>query len=340
MTRVARIAAGAVAVGFAMLPLTPAGAIPIGTTPIGTTSIAQSPAPSSGVPDVAETWYTTLPIPKCASIPLCPQLGSIVSKLLSLAPLNSIRVGNILGQESERAYVLPDLSAVHKGDDAHGQMVLPIDTSPTAGTIAPQTAKIEACAATQRFADAPSGGTGALPKTDCFVSSPLKYNAKLKAFTLDLTPFLRGWEIGRPRDGIALIPSPSAADKSLSSTWLVAFAAHKTATPSTRIHSLITTGAAVNSGMPPSTSTSPSPTPTSPTSVAPVPGLSLPGTTVEVPPAGAPEIAPQTEVAYPITVGRGYRYPVVFIVPLLMLLGAVFFARVFTSDATPRRHQS
>jgi hypothetical protein len=27
----------------------------------------------------------------------------------------------------------------------------------------------------------------------------------------------------------------------------------------------------------------------------------------------------------------------VFIVPLLMLLGAVFFARIFTSDATPRR---
>jgi hypothetical protein len=339
MTRLARIAVATVAVGVAVLPLTPAAAMSIGANPFHATSVAQPPASTNGVPDVAETWYTTLPIPKCASIPLCPQLGAIVSKLLSLAPLNSIRVGNILGQESERAYVLPDLSAVHKGTDAHGQMVLPIDTSPTAGTISPATAKIEACAVTQKFPDAPSGGTGALPKTDCFVNAPLKYDAKHNAFTLDLTPFLRGWEIGRPRDGIALIPSPSTADKSLTSTWLVAFAAHTTATPTTRIHSLITTSASVSPGG--STPIVPMPTPSGATVDPAIPGVTLPGTTtVEVPPAGAPEIAPQTEVAYPTTVGRGFRYPVVFIVPLLMLLGAVFFVRVFTSDATPRRHQS
>jgi hypothetical protein len=338
MTRGARIAAAAVAVGIAVLPLTPAAAISIGTRPLAEAVAAPTSAAPNGVPDVAETWYTTLPIPKCATIPLCPQLGSIVSKLLSLAPLNSIRVGNILGQEFERAYVLPDLSALHKGDDAHGQMVLPLDTSPAAGTIAPTTAKIEACAATQKFADAPSGGTGALPKTDCFVNTPLEYDAKLKAFTLDLTPFLRGWEIGRPRDGIALIPSPSAANKSLSSTWLVAFAAHTTATPTTRIHSLITGTGSVSTGTP--ASQTPTPTPTPVTSAPTVPGITLPGTTtVEVPPAGPPVIAtqPQTEVAYPITVRRGFQYPLVFVVPLLMLLGALFFARIFTSDATPRR---
>jgi hypothetical protein len=49
---------------------------------------------------------------------------------------------------------------------------------------------------------------------------------------------------------------------------------------------------------------------------------------------------PQTTVAYPITVGRGFQYPLVFVVPLLMLLGAIFFARIFTSDATPRRLRS
>jgi hypothetical protein len=324
-----RIALGAVAVGIALLPLTPAAAISDGH-PVSATTM--------GVPDVAETWYTTLPIPKCATIPLCPQLGALVSKLLSLAPLNTIRVANTLGQEEARAYVLPDLEALHKGDAAHGRMVLPLDASPTAGTLSPQTAKIEACLATQRFTDAPNGGTGALPKTDCFVQAPLTYDAKDKAFTLDLTPFLRSWEIGRPRDGIALIPRPSGTNKSLTATWLVAFTPHTTATPATGIRSLITISGSTSATARPSSASA---TPT--TVTVPVPAsISLPGPTTEVRPVSPPEVASpqQTTVAYPTTIGRGFRYPVVFVVPLLMLLGAIFFARVFTADATPRRHHS
>ena len=75
-----------------------------------------------------------------------------------------------------------------------------------------------------------------------------------------------------------------------------------------------------------------------------VPDTSLPPPSTQVPPAQPPVVAgqqPPTSVAQqPAAFATSVPPSLAFVVPLLLLIGAVFFARVFTRDATPRTVQS
>jgi Na+/H+ antiporter NhaC len=39
----------------------------------------------------------------------------------------------------------------------------------------------------------------------------------------------------------------------------------------------------------------------------------------------------------PVAFARSFQYPMAFLLPIVLLAGAVFFGRLFTRDATPVR---
>jgi hypothetical protein len=66
----------------------------------------------------------------------------------------------------------------------------------------------------------------------------------------------------------------------------------------------------------------------------------LPNTTV-VPPAAAPPVVasapPVAQQFQPVALSRPFQYPLVFLLPIALLAGAVFLVRLFTRDFTPTR---
>jgi hypothetical protein len=79
----------------------------------------------------------------------------------------------------------------------------------------------------------------------------------------------------------------------------------------------------------------PAPVPAPPAPAAAPPPL--PPMAVAPPSAPAPQLAPPAAApaSRPVAFFRGFRYPSAFLIPLPLLAGAVFLARLFTRDALP-----
>jgi hypothetical protein len=308
-----------------------AGLLTVGAvTPLVWLSMAAvaAPAHTATVADSAEAWYAAAPVDICTTPLGCPppQVPS------SPYPADTLHVGVAGGQETARTYVVPNLFALPLGATlTGGTMTLPVVTDANAGTVSPDTAKILACLATKPVTDGTQGSTQAPPDVDCKTSAPLKYDAKKTVFTVDLAPLLSAWAKGAPQFGIGLVPDTSKAQPS--DAWHVAFNGRKRTGP--HISSLIsyTPPAPI-----PTPASAPAPTqaaPPPPVSSGNTPSVSLPPPTTAQPPAAAPQVAPtqpQPIAQQPVALTRSFQYPMAFLMPLALLVGAVFFVRLFTRD--------
>ena len=281
------------------------------------------------VADAAEAWYADSPIDICSSPLGCPPSQAPTSPY----PADTLHVGVAGGQESARTYLLPDLSSLPFGATVlGGEMTLPVADANGDGTVSAGTAKIRACLATKPVPDGTQGSTSAAPTIDCQVSATPSYDGTHGVFTLDLQPFIDAWAGGQPPLGIALLPDTKAVQQT--DAWHVTFNGRKRA-GSGHISSSLTVQI---------TPQSDTVTPVTPAVPAAPPAASvpLPAPGAVAPPATAPVVAPtqqqpQQLQAQPVAFSRQFQYPLAFLLPLALLAAAVFFSRLFTRDATPRR---
>lgn len=279
------------------------------------------------VGDAAEAWFIASPIDLCST----PIGGCLPGKplLLSPFPADTLYVGVLLGQETFRAYIRPDLAKLPAGSDRlSGTMTLPLAGAATDGTVMPESAAIKACLVLKPFADGIQGSTASPPPTDCTTSSKLRYHAGEGAFTVDLTPFLAAWSEGKPEQGIALVPdSPAPTD-----IWQVALNGRKRLGVK-HVSSAFRVSIAVAT---PTSSPSATATPDETPPMVEVPAPQLPAA-AGLPPAGPPPVLAPSPVAR-VTAGySGFQYPAAFLIPLGLLGLAMFLIRLFTRDLTPHR---
>jgi hypothetical protein len=305
--------------------------------PIGSAGIegASRVAAGARVGDTAEAWYAVpsgslcLPIIGCLPVPL---------PLPSGYPAGTLHVGLTAGKESARAYVVPAATgAVKRGVVAGGSLILPIDSSPLAGTAGLSSAKIDACltiGTLPAHATASAALSGIPPKADCHVSARAVYDKSSDDFSVDLSRFAARWQRGAPYRGIALVPVASGVG--LLDNWQVAFDG-KGSKAAAVVHSLIADvpSHGPGAGSLPTASASPA---TQPASATP-PGIAFPapGTQTEVPPVSPPQVAPTAQASVYLIRSKRFRYPAIFIAPLAILAGVIFFGRLFTGTTVPSR---
>jgi len=308
------------------------------TTPAGAVSQQASQQSSSEatatVADVAEAWYSASPFDACTTPLGCPPPQVPTSPY----PADTLHVGVAGGQETARTYVQPDLLSLPLGATAtSGLMTLPVDTNSTEGTVSPDQAQILACLVAAPFTDGTAGSASAPPKTDCSTSVRPVYDAKKFVFTLDLTPFLKAWASGKVSFGIALVPNVSKLGPT--DSWHVTINGHKLkGRPHVQSRITYTKPPPISSGSDGVTSTPAAPPTTSGVNPPPVSAPDTPATTAGAP-APAPVVAPTQQPApqaQPVAFSQKFQYPLAFLAPIALLVGALFFIRLFTRDAAPR----
>jgi hypothetical protein len=292
------------------------------------------------VPDIAEAWYSNEPIDLCTTPLGCPPDEVPTSPY----PPDTLHIGVAGGQETSRTYLLPDLTRIPYGASViSATMTLPVAAGSTDGTQSPDSAHVLACVATKPFADGAQGSTAAPPKTDCSTSAKTAYNGRKGVLVLDATALLATGPTGLPPLGIALLPDPKSAQPT--DAWHVALNGYKRKNVP-HVQTVITYSAPP--ALPPADPTGGADVPPAPDAPsggaalppppAPTGDLPPPATTsgADTPPVVAGNQPPTTTAQQPAAFTAGIPQPLAFVVPLVLLAGAVFFARVFTRDATPR----
>src|SRR3954452_8677137 len=325
---------GGIAVPFGWLLALPASGAPLAT---------ESGARTVTVTDVSEAWYAPGPVDICTTPLGCPPEEAPTSPY----PADTLHVGVAGGQETARSYLLPDLTLAPPGATIlTATMTLPVDASATDGTQSPESAHVVACLATQPFADGAQGSGQTPPKTDCSITAKASYDGKKSTLTLDLTSIVAAWSRGALPFGIALLPDAAAVQPT--DAWHVTVNGHKRqGTPHVETAITFTPPPVADPSFRPDGNTSGSTTGGSSVGGPPpsTPDTSLPPPSTQVPAAQPPLVAGQqtattTLAQQPAAYARGVPPPLAFVAPLLLLAGAVFFARVFTRDATPRTVQA
>lgn len=333
----ARLRRAATLLGGAAVPVCWLLAMPATAAPMATPDTAA--LHSITVADIAEAWYSASPIDICTTPLGCPPDQAPTSPY----PADTLHVGVAAGQETARTYLLPDLSLVPPGMSfGSTTMTIPVATGTTDGTQSPDTAHVIACLVTAPFADGADGSTQTPPKADCSVSDPASYDAKTSTLRVVLSAITAAWSQGSPELGVALVPDTKAVQQT--DAWHIAINGRKRAgTP--HVSTLVTY---FGSDSPPPDSgvsdlgggsTTSAPPPVS------MPAVQLPSSSAAQPPVSPPVVAgqqpPATTVAQqPAAFARTAPPSIAFVAPLLLLAGGIFFARVFTRDATPLTAQS
>jgi hypothetical protein len=309
---------------------------------------AANTGPVRQLPDSAEAWYATTPVVGCSAPVGCPPVAPADAQGY---PANTLHAGVVGGQETARSYLEPDFTALPFGATlTAATLTVPVDTASNSGNQNVSSAQLVACLVTEPFPDGTDGSTAKPPAVDC--SHPIKavYRAAANEFTVNLAAYLPGWNSGLPELGVALLP---ATGESPAADWQVSFDGRKlahAAHASTLVSFLppssggtgqlsgptsvppLSTGLSAPQpvvpagGLPPTTGTSSTLTGSAPaTGSAPVVAAPTPG-------AAAPGAAPAA-----LRGPGGFQYPEVLLLPLALLAGVVFAARLLTADATPRR---
>jgi hypothetical protein len=287
------------------------------------------------VADSAEAWYAIpsgalcLPIVGCLPIPL---------PLPSTYPAGSLHVGATLGAESARTYIVPALKNTSRLVATGGTLVLPVDTNPATGTLDFGSARVKACLVTGKLpagASAAAVTAGTPPAIDCRVSAPASFSRAGGYFYVDLSRFLTKWRHGTANRGIALVPNLAGASKA--ANWQITILG-KGSTGAT-VHSLLAYSAVATDGS--QGQPLPSATPSTGLAEPTPPGVAfpIPGTVTEVPPVSPPQVAPAATSAVYLVRSSKYRYPAVFIAPLAILAGVIFFGRLFTGSTVRTRRK-
>lgn len=290
---------------------------------------------SATVPDAAEAWYAAAPIDVCTTPLGCPPDQVPTSPY----PAGSLHVGVAAGQETARSYVQPDLSGLGSATLLRGTMTLHVDTSNSDGSLSPESAKLLACLVTAPVTDGTAGSTSAPPAADCSTSTHPSYNATTAVLTVDLDPFLKAWNSGAQPLGIALVPNQTQLSQT--DAWHVTIEGRKQAGAKPPTSTIDFQPHPLDSVMPPVTLPPPAAV-TQPAPTAPQVGFpsSTSGGAVSAP---APVVAPASPTSPTVAAQRPVAFagpitkPAAFLAPLALLAGVVFFARLFTRDATPKK---
>lgn len=280
------------------------------------------------VPTAKESWYFTTPV---AAPPGAPALSPY--------PAGTLHVGVSGGQEDSRSYIALDLGSLPADAEmTGGTLVLPVAPA-AAGTRSPESARLRVCRADDPDEDV-EGSTAPPPAADCSLSADAEYDADASVFEADLAQF-----IGFLDGGLAIVPRPPATEES----WHVAFhgreAEGEDAEPITARLELEDAGDAFeappffDSGAfgadvhPEATFGQSAPDPLLGGPVAPAP-RSSPPPTAEVPPA---EDGEARVVGRPIVLGTsdGFKYSVIFLLPLLLLVAVPYFGHALTAPLVP-----
>ena len=286
----------------------------------------------------AEAWYRTSPV--CALPIGCPPTSSY--------PEDTLHVGVQAGQEESRTYLQLDLTSLPAGTKpAGGQLRLPVATGSDDGTLQPETAKLRACLLAEPVKDAEGETVAQLPKADCeaaavdaeFVPAA---GAAPAAFTVDLTDLAAAWTSAQAPGGIALVPGEVAP----TDLWHVAFSGKDRTgdgvVKPTAAVSYVSTAVDVAEEPPPFAAAPVETTPldtgtTQGPVLEPAPAPAPPVTVPAAPaPAAAPVQAPQQAMTPVALVSDGFRYPAVFLVPLLIAAVVGWLGRALTRDLTQR----
>lgn len=297
--------------------------------PLGATAASAADGQTT-VGTTADAWYA-IGASGCWSPVGCPPAAVPAPNIY---PENTLHVEASLGEETARTYLALDLTQLPTDATlTHGTLTLPLSADNDEGTRAPDTAALRACLVAEVFPDEAEGSTERPPTVDCTISANATF-AEM-TFKVDLGPFVEAWEAGTPQHGIALVP---ALTQGTTSSWHLAFDSYRRSgndvRPITAALAYTThTQSQVAEPITPGEARSPS---IRPPGLA--PSLSEPGTRA-IPPTAAAQVpsAPPGVLAPRSIVlpADGFRYPAVTLIPLALLIGAIFLAHTFTRVPTP-----
>lgn len=273
------------------------------------------------VPTRVEAWYAVTP---SGGVPGGPSVNPY--------PEGTLHVGVAAGREESRSYIALDLASVPDGATVTAAtLVLPVDVD--GGTRSPEAASVRVCRAAAP-ASAAAGSTSAPPPADCSLSTSAAYVAARSLFEADLGPLLDVLD-----GGLAIVPAAAGGN----GTWHVAFQGGSRG-PTRIIAELSVAEVATTAPAPPTPffDAAPLGAATHPefTTPAPVIGLGPPpssaGGVIPTPVAGRP--APPRFLPVPAAAdGDGFRYSVVFALPLVLLVGVPYFGHALTAPVPRRR---
>lgn len=320
--------------GAALGPALPALAAGSGTTTV-------QPA--------AEAWYRVTPA--CGLPTGCADLSATPSPY---SP-DTLHVGVDAGAEEARTYLQLDLSPLPDGTSpTGGTLLLPVAAGPMDGTRAPETAKLRACVVDGAVEDV-DGSFAGPPEADCAAASaPAEFvpatGEHPAAFTVDLAALTQVWQSGRAPGALALVPAEETA---LPDSWHVAFSDRtRTGAGVARISAalaFVSSAVDTSTQAPPSVPApafdqAPAPAffPAQGTTTASVPSLStaplLPAPVAQSAPVPVTvAAAPRAVVPVASVLPTGFRYPAVFLLPLVLAVGAGWLGRALTRDLAEHR---
>ena len=304
-------------------------------------ALAASAAGSGSVTTepAAEAWYRFSPL--CALPTGCPPGNSPYAA-------ETLHVGVNLGAEEDRTYLRLDLSALPAGTKpAGGQLRLPIADGPQDGSRTPEAARIRACPVYDDVEEV-DGSFGAAPEPYCTDASvEAVYVAATEqqpaAFTVDLGPLAQVWQESVSPGALALLPAEPIEP---TEAWHVAMSGtDREGEDVARITAAVSyTSAAVDTELDPPppgeapldprfAAAPPAVGFDSPALTAPAPSVDVPVTAPQSEPAAAP--APQAAPAQVVPVAfvdGSFRYPAVFLLPLLFAAAIGWLGRALTRD--------
>lgn len=321
-------------VSRALLALTAATCAALG--PAVAASAAGSGSVTTG--PTAEAWYRFSPF--CALPTGCPPGASPYAA-------ETLHVGVQLGAEEDRTVLQLDLTGLPAGTKpAGGQLRLPIATGPQDGSRTPEAARIRACPVYDAVEDV-DGSYDAAPEPDCTSASVEAVYVEATeqapaAFTVDLGALTSIWQESVAPGAFALLP---AEDIAPTDSWHVAMSrrdregegvasitaavSYTSAAVDTEEEPPPPVQAPLDSGFVPP----PAMTFDSEPIAAPAPSIDVPVTTPAEPVAPEPQAAPAQVVPVAFVDGS-FRYPAVFLLPLLFALAVGWLGRAMTRDLT------
>ncbi len=305
------------------------------------------------VKTTAEAWYRSTPT--CALPTGCVDLSTVAPS--PYAP-DTLHVGVNGGAEEARTYLQLDLAAIPGGTKpTGGTLLLPVAAGPQDGTRLPETAKLQACFVLDDVEEV-DGAFTAPPEADCdTAAAPAVFvpaaGAAPAAFTVDLAPLAAVWQQSLPAGVLALVPAGPIAQ---SDTWHVAFSDRSRTgegvSPITAALAFVSASVDTSGEAPPvvdapafaappafdggsSFDSGPATSFAAP-SVVEGPALPAPVAQAAPAPVAAAPVSQVVPVAQSV-VQQGFRYPGVFLLPLVLALGAGWIGRALTRDLTADR---
>jgi hypothetical protein len=261
-------------------------------------------------------------------------------------PEDTLHVAVSGGEETARSYLALSFLLPFDAELVGGTLELPVDTDPTHGSVAPETADLVACMADQRFKPV-RGSFEEPPPTKCAVRKGAFYDEEKTAFVVDLNRFVADWDEGIA--ALALRPSDSALAGNES--WRVVFPADEEAADDAPIitATLVYTVPEDSTTVPGfDPAPPPEPEPFDPGSSSVSSGIAPSFDTAAAPPLAQTEPVPSapptpsqpidTQPASAVAAstagfaGEGFAYPIVWAFPLILLVGYGLIGRALTKE--------